>query len=190
MHFTVLIIGDNPEDQLQPFCEHTEMEKYEVGEVEEWEMKEMRDYYTTKDHRNALISFDSLYREYGESWNGKRWEKIGEKWHEFSCYNPDSKWDWYALGGRWSGMIKLKKGATGVVGRPGVGGNKTGIDQARKKDIANLDELYTFAFLNKGLWDERGWDDAITNDEWKIALLKWFEEIGEDELISIYDCHI
>ena len=25
-----------------------------------------------------------------------------------STYNPDSKWDWYEIGGRWSGMLLIK----------------------------------------------------------------------------------
>jgi hypothetical protein len=34
--------------------------------------------------------------------------------------NPDSKWDWYTVGGRWNGFFKLKPLAVGVLGRPGA----------------------------------------------------------------------
>lgn len=34
--------------------------------------------------------------------------------------NPNKKWDWYKVGGRWNGFFKLKPGATGVVGEPGL----------------------------------------------------------------------
>lgn len=34
--------------------------------------------------------------------------------------NPNKKWDWYVLGGRWTGFFKLKAGADGVLGRPGL----------------------------------------------------------------------
>ena len=27
-----------------------------------------------------------------------------------STYNPDSKWDWWVIGGRWAGMLPLKPG--------------------------------------------------------------------------------
>ena len=34
------------------------------------------------------------------------------KWDEndnlISHYNPDSRWDWYSIGGRWSGFLPLK----------------------------------------------------------------------------------
>lgn len=30
----------------------------------------------------------------------------------YSTYNPNSKWDWYQEGGRWSGSLRLKSGGT------------------------------------------------------------------------------
>jgi len=39
-------------------------------------------------------------------------EDIGEDGNVYSNYNPDSRWDWYQIGGRWSGLLKLKPGAT------------------------------------------------------------------------------
>lgn len=60
--------------------------------------------------------------------------------------NPNAKWDWYLLGGRWRGFFKLKKEAIEkyaednkdiVVGEPGVGGNEpvADCDQAYKGEI-------------------------------------------------------
>jgi hypothetical protein len=34
--------------------------------------------------------------------------------------NPNRKWDWYSVGGRWNGYFKLKQMAMGVLGRPGL----------------------------------------------------------------------
>lgn len=34
--------------------------------------------------------------------------------------NPNSKWDWYQLGGRWTGYFKLRSGATGETGKAGL----------------------------------------------------------------------
>jgi hypothetical protein len=34
--------------------------------------------------------------------------------------NPNSKWDWYKIGGRWNGFFKLKKGSFGTLGEPGI----------------------------------------------------------------------
>lgn len=34
--------------------------------------------------------------------------------------NPNQKWDWYQIGGRWTGLIQLKAGALGFSGEPGL----------------------------------------------------------------------
>jgi hypothetical protein len=34
--------------------------------------------------------------------------------------NPDRKWDWYSVGGRWNGYFKLKPMTMGVLGTPGL----------------------------------------------------------------------
>jgi hypothetical protein len=34
--------------------------------------------------------------------------------------NPERKWDWYSVGGRWNGYFKLKPMAMGVLGTPGL----------------------------------------------------------------------
>jgi hypothetical protein len=34
--------------------------------------------------------------------------------------NPNKKWDWYSVGGRWTGYFKLKAVGVGVLGKPGI----------------------------------------------------------------------
>jgi hypothetical protein len=34
--------------------------------------------------------------------------------------NPNAKWDWYQVGGRWNGYFKLKDGTLGLLGEPGL----------------------------------------------------------------------
>lgn len=136
-HFAVMVIGDYPEDQLAPFDETMEVEEYSTGEVSEEDKQEMSDYYR-KEHKAEFGSFDECYECYGKDWNSGRWRKDENGiWREYSTYNPDAKWDWYVLGGRWSGaFIRLKEGATsGVKGEPGAFDNEPGYDAARKRDI-------------------------------------------------------
>ena len=56
--------------------------------------------------------FDTLYAAKGDNWNCGNWRKniVTDVWESFSTYNPKSKWDWYAIGGRWSNYIKTKDG--------------------------------------------------------------------------------
>lgn len=39
-------------------------------------------------------------------------DDIGIDGEIYSTYNPNSKWDWHSIGGRYSGLLKLKDGAT------------------------------------------------------------------------------
>ncbi|MFF0139711.1 hypothetical protein ACFYRN_25060 [Streptomyces sp. NPDC005227] len=52
------------------------------------------------------------------------------RFYRESTYNPQSKWDWWVLGGRWLGYFLPKPEHDGdrrlIKGRPGVGGNKAG----------------------------------------------------------------
>lgn len=47
-------------------------------------------------------------------------EEIDADGNIISTYNPKSKWDWYSIGGRWTGALILKNGATGEKGSPGI----------------------------------------------------------------------
>jgi hypothetical protein len=138
-----------------------------------------------KEYLKFFSSKDDRYKDEPENDEDGYWE------------NPNAKWDWYSLGGRWSGMIKLKDGATGTYGRPGVFDNTTGIDSALIKDIANLSEIKTFALLKDGVWYERGemgWFGVVSNEraseEWDKEYAKLLSELPEDTRISIIDCHI
>jgi hypothetical protein len=152
-HFTVLVIGNDPEEQLEPFSEHLDVDPIETGLASDVDILSFRNHYTTvnlEDKRtdlteeivaeNKKLTFEQLYDKYGDDWNGKIWQENAEgKLVEMSTYNPDSKWDWYQLGGRWGDFLKLKKGRKGEKGDGGLFGhtsNKRGwCDQALKKDI-------------------------------------------------------
>lgn len=169
-HFTVLIIGDSIDNQLAPFQENN------MGDCP----KEFLKFYSEKDEK---------FKENPDIINGVEEEGYYD--------NPNAKWDWYILGGRWSGMIKLKEGATGVAGRSGVFKNETGIDSAKKGDILNLHEIKTYAILKDGEWyarGEMGWfgvsNDSLSIEEWDKKYIELLTGLPDDILLSIVDCHI
>ena len=96
-HFTVLVIGENPEEQLAPFQENNmgtcpkEYLKYRYDEQ----------FYESEAAAKEAVG-DAFDHEDGY------WE------------NPNSKWDWYVLGGRWTGFVKLKEMVEAVTGSPGI----------------------------------------------------------------------
>jgi hypothetical protein len=77
--------------------------------------------------------FDTFVREYhGRCGRDEVLNRYGY-WQ-----NPNAKWDWYSIGGRWTGYFKLKPGVAAQVGRPGVfetPPEKGWGDIARKGDI-------------------------------------------------------
>lgn len=82
-HFTVLVIGPDPEDQLQPYHE------YECTGI--------------KDEYVVFVENEDYEKD----------ELTGKRGH---WTNPNAKWDWYVLGGRWAGYFTLKPGRFGTQG--------------------------------------------------------------------------
>lgn len=136
---------DEVEKLLSPFDENIEVEPY-VGKTKEQIIEENKKFqnkvkedieafkngtYNTKDYRvywldNETGDIDSyyaklldlktdeemyeFYQEYSDS-------DFDEKGNELSVYNPNSRWDWYEIGGRWDGFFKLKNGETANVAK-------------------------------------------------------------------------
>ncbi len=341
MHFTVLVIGENPEKQLAPFDESLKLEFKDTAEEyrEEYETRIVNEFYCsscsswgfeiTKElfeelekskvgrvifyEVQKLNSLDYLklnkkYRGYYTLENGKRcegdqWFEVEEilsttdpdkdtcfegkvrlrkisppmqialkdkypiyedylkAWHDIDDinqqgydFNPQAKWDWYQLGGRWTGFFILKPHAKGVVGDYSLVSDRRAkfgtADQAYKKDIdfdamrqdafeissKNYDEfekarqsenfdpttayfkygventsekseeyipqtreeyikknshITTFAILKDGKWEERGWESNEKSDEiWYQKFYKLLDELPDDTLLSVFDCHI
>lgn len=138
-HFTVMVIGNDPEKQLKPYDENISMPEYCIGQVPDDEMRSCIEYYVQNKGFQYVNNFGELYSKFGKDWNSRSWRQHADgTWHEYSTYNKNSKWDWYVLGGRWSGFLKLKLNATGRVGESGVFGRaaESGFaDQCLLRDI-------------------------------------------------------
>jgi hypothetical protein len=121
-----------------------------------------------------------------------------------------AKWDWYQMGGRYAGRLKLKdisKNAPlfypeypeyysikelSYLKQLKAEGY---CDQARVKDVSNLSGIGCFAVVKDGKWYERGkmgWWSVVTDEKDKDA---WGEEVklllaslSPDTLLTMYDC--
>ena len=116
------------------------------------------------------------YNTYLEEWHGvENVEKQGY-WT-----NPNGKWDWYELGGRWTGYFKMKPGIEGEVGKPGLMTPVAEVgyaDQALKKDI-DFDAMRAEA-VEKA---EEAYDKAMSyighlpvNEKWESVRERFKEE--------------
>ena len=175
-HFTVLVIGDNPEEKLAPyqennmgdcpeqyleFIDETEYVEdlverplsgsYYKDNYPEWVGKTHGEFYLHK------LQNDEEAQEGFEKNNGIKVEDASEldavaflncgftarrnengNIHYGYGANPNSKWDWYQLGGRWKGNFLPKEEASGNSGSPGIFGNQGRegwVDQIRKGDV-------------------------------------------------------
>ena len=125
-HYSVLVIGEDVEKQLEPYYEQVD-----------YDNEEDRQYMTFKDDSEYKAQYkENKVLEYGDD-KGKKLKQVYPTYEKFlddyACleidkhtgkrgywHNPNSKWDWYEVGGRWTGFFKLKKGTSGKTGRPGL----------------------------------------------------------------------
>jgi hypothetical protein len=121
-HFTVLVIGEDPEKQLAPFhefeCTGIDDEYVQDIDVTAEALVEGLDYHGLEDR---TVTSESEIDKSGPHKYGYAIVQNGELVKAVNRTNPNRKWDWYSLGGRWRGQLKLKTGKE--------------VDQARKGDV-------------------------------------------------------
>lgn len=259
-HYTVLVIGENFEEQLWPFWEldlsdeelKNDLRAEFTGNIKQEELEEKFKEFLEKE-KNYLEENKIEYAsatEWVRDWFGYQFNAELGSWGSYK--NPKAKWDWYTVGGRWSGFFTLKNGAEGKLGDPGLYGREeedeapNKADQARKGDIdwqamiveqverakkvweevmSRGDEIpspmrhliygitdddslesylakrqkfpSTFAVLKDGKWYERGemgWWGITTNEKdssvWDDEFKKLIEDLPDDTLLTLVDCHI
>jgi len=142
-HFAVLVIGDNVEEQLAKYDESIEMPRYVKHTKEELIVEEKKSIEEYKNGTYAQYLADPV--KYAENVNNENHlkyvseefpkklemndeeiyqqaikyyeeEYLGPDGEVYSTYNPDSKWDWYEVGGRYAGRIAVKDGVEILMG--------------------------------------------------------------------------
>lgn len=154
-HFTVIVFGENPEKQLQPYhefeCTDQNDEYVQDVDVTETMRDDYEEFVTDKEHTSfarycmkdlgiaALKPGETLDIEERHKYGYCVIDKEGNVVKVVQRTNPNAKWDWWIVGGRWSGFFKLKNGAPGILGEKGLMGNRNHnpgyADIAKKKDI-------------------------------------------------------
>jgi hypothetical protein len=214
-HFVGICFGEYWESDLERYAEDLEVDPYILYTREEaiknvqdthnlrydTAQKRIKDYKGDDEYKQILL--DTLAKgptlTPEDAWEiVKEWGyKIDEDDNVLSTYNPDAKWDWYVIGGRWSNYLYLKE-------RDEEGERLTA-------DYAYFDEVdwdymiemnhIPFCFVDwDGDWHEKGemgWfamtknekDDDSWVDEFKayIETLKNVEFQGE---VTVIDFHI
>ena len=94
-HFTVLVIGKDPETQLAPFNEQDDEYSVFIDETDkvnaEFDDKHKLKYKTIENFAEEWFGYKLVDGAFGHT------------------ANPNAQWDWYQLGGRWTGSLKVKR---------------------------------------------------------------------------------
>lgn len=205
-HFTMAVIAKDEQelkDKLQPYHEYEctgTLDEY-VVRVPEPFFESLKNYWEYYIRKRDFIGFGKFMKD----WNGA--ERRG-LWF-FRLTNPNRKWDWWQIGGRWTGALIAKNGVKGIRGRPGLmtdpsDGNR--YDSLLIKDIdfdamdADWDKeekhWRTWGFIDKeGTWNEKGvmgwfgvsWDEKA---EWSKIFKAWRDSLLPEDRIWVIDCHI
>lgn len=249
-HFTVMIIGEDPETMLAPYDEAAEGVFHDcTDEVkamwEENKSSKILDGKTVQETYETIEKFADQYFGYVA-------EPDIDGEQSFGHYaNDEGHWDWYSLGGRWQGFFihkplkKCKYPEDIKLGECGVGGeekmHERACDQLRKcdidieamraeagkhaakywkehhegptspwmdEDVVKMTEaeycekrmrgiFETFALIDENGWRESGrmgWWGMVMDPkdpaDWKAEFDARWNEIPDDTLISVYDCHV
>jgi hypothetical protein len=212
-HFIGLCFGDCWESNLNPYDEGLEVEPYvaytkeeAIDEVKrrhafdyEWAIKTLENKSTPERQRKHAESIveRGLFISYEDAWKvAQEWGyEIDEDGNLLSRYNPDSRWDWYSIGGRWSGFLYTKE--------KDDEGNPIRVDQATFGEI-DWDYMIDngnipFCFVTAdGEWVEKGemgWWGMVSNEtpneSWKETFKRYINSIEDtDCLVTAIDFHI
>jgi len=179
MHFSLLVIGDDIEEQIGAYDEQLTQPHWSVADDE----------FLTETIRIHGPKF-TLEDVQQEAWRGGAeyarilkdgTVKLG------SSFNPDGRWDWWVAGGRWSGVLPLKEEQidekTGTV--------RDGASSSRLGDVLWCE---TSLSLIHSILRNGEWFDLKRPEDGEESLMEQFRTLTEglsgDTPVHIIDCHV
>lgn len=211
-HFIGLCFGDFWEDNLEYYSETREVEYYIAYTKEEaieevkknrlieynYALKKISDTNLDQETKNR---FDKIVKAGPSISDEEAWKEASEWGYEIdeienllTTYNPNSKWDWYSIGGRWDGFICLKEKDSE--------GNPMRVNQARFSEI-DWDYMFNnnkipFCYVEvDGEWCEKGemgWFGLVSNESdessWNSQFKDYVRFLDDDCLVTAVDFHI
>lgn len=211
-HFVGLCFGSYWDTDLEQYSEDLEVEAYvdrtkeeAINDVQRHQRKRyleaVKALQTPNLNSHSMVFYQKIVDQGPSISKEDAWKEVLSWGYELdedenliSTYNPNSKWDWYCVGGRWNGFLVLKE---------------------RKEDgsIIEVNEAYfneidwdymkewnriPFCFVNEdGEWYEKGemgWFAITTNemeeDTWQATFEEYINTVEDNCLVTVVDFHI
>jgi hypothetical protein len=194
-HFSVVVCTDDPErldEIMAPFDENREVaayEDYETGAPSAyWAVRHLRE-ENGLNPDDATLTWAQVADAYNARYGDDGDERIyatgdGQRAYTISTRNPDAKWDYWRIGGRWGGYFPYQPANARLVMRPAGGGwdspdikplhcdggPKSALDLAalREEKAEEARKLHAeFRALTDGTPEGRPWAEYIADVEAK-----------------------
>lgn len=200
-HFVILVIAETEAkitDLLAPYSEHIQVAPYnddttreEVAATYEKVKRDLlnpttKPQYVSEDHLIELIR-NNMYSNIATlSLEDFAWEWYGQKLgatHLLTTYNPQSKWDWYEIGGRWDNIFDLTPPQNSFTGKEFLAKN----NQSYVPSVIVTPDGVWHSEKNWGWW--ACYEQKIAPDTWNELFTQILTQFGDSRLFVV-DCYI
>jgi len=108
-------------EMLAPYDESTEDDRFlAFKDMTDEAFKE----YDANEQDLDGVSYKSKYKTFDEFCRKCEGYTLDATGRYGYAINPNAKWDWWVIGGRWLGFFPIKQGSRQVLGKPGVFGGE------------------------------------------------------------------
>lgn len=209
------------DETLQPFQSMIDnpQEDYRCEYSQEKTREELEKIYIEENETDLVEGKieEDLFMEWVHSYYGYEYDYETNTFGYYS--NPNGKWDWWNIGGRWKDYIKLKNGTyrdcarvkdvdfLGMVedaikykkdivhmmieyiGKSNCA-NETDMKKVREEFLKNhMTEISTYSFLKDGVWDEPDGYNDESRLRWDKKFVKYISELDPEDVLVLVDCH-
>jgi hypothetical protein len=186
VHSLCIVVGDDVRGALAPFSDHLKVDRYRV-------YLEPSAAAALAEHQGVAADDLEALAPRVREWMGADGGVDGGRLFVWSTENPQARYDWYRVGGRFRGYLRLASPASRswrekMLGRPDAGA----ADRARKRDVdvsAVLADPPAVLVLD-GAWHEcpLGADEGDAR-RWGDELASLLDAVPDDATLTVVDLH-
>ncbi len=186
MHGLCIVVGSNIDAELAPFADYSRVERHRVY-LDASDTSLMANHYgiPAGDLKGLAAKLPD--------WHDAEGGVDGDRLFYWSTENPQSKFDWYEVGGRFSGYLRLVHPVQATWWQRLLGRGPT--DRANRARKADVDVGAILADPPAALLFGASWHECpFTDDEeqlaeWRRTFGSVFEAVPADAVLTVVDVH-